>query len=371
MKIGILTQPLFSNYGGVLQAYALQAYLQKQGCEVWIIDRKNNKVPYWRVPLGVCKRILLKYVLRKQVFVFGRNKKKQLNCKFRNIVNFIEENIRKTEIVTSDKDLKKIVNAYGFDTIVVGSDQVWRPCYTNCLKNYFLDFLPEESKVKKIAYAASFGVDDWEFSVKQTKECSKLLRYFDFVSVREDSGIEFCKKKFGVTAIQLLDPTMLLTPKDYLQLVKLPDKCKKSANLWTYVLDLIPDKQAVIQNISAYFGLQVSGIDENIEIALPVTSWIQGIYEADFVVTDSFHGCVFSILFNKPFIVYGNSGRGMTRFHSLLKMFNLEERLIYKACDLDENVLQTKIDWLAVNRKLDTLRERADCFWNEILKIDK
>lgn len=76
MKIGILTQPLFSNYGGVLQAYALQAYLQKQGCEVWIIDRKNNKVPYWRVPLGVCKRILLKYVLRKQVFVFGRNKKK-------------------------------------------------------------------------------------------------------------------------------------------------------------------------------------------------------------------------------------------------------------------------------------------------------
>jgi len=80
----------------------------------------------------------LKYVLRKQVFVFGRNKKKQLNCKFRNIVNFIEENIRKTEIVTSDKDLKKIVNAYGFDTIVVGSDQVWRPCYTNCLKNYFL-----------------------------------------------------------------------------------------------------------------------------------------------------------------------------------------------------------------------------------------
>lgn len=371
MKIGILTQPLFSNYGGVLQAYALQTYLHKQGCEVWVIDRKDNKIPSWRIPLGICKRVLLKYVLGKHIFIFEQNRKKSLDSKFRNIVNFIDENIRKTEIAVSDKKLKKIIDIYNFDIIIVGSDQVWRPCYTNCLENYFLDILPENSKVRRIAYAASFGVDDWEFTTKQTKKCGKLLQRFDFVSVREDSGIKLCKKYFGIETVQVLDPTMLLTPLNYLQLAGLSSQSKRKSGLWTYILDSAFDKQIAVQKIATYFHISVLGINGDAPLALSVMDWIRGIYEADFIFTDSFHGCVFSILFNKPFVVYGNSGRGMTRFHSLLKMFNLEERLIYKACDLDYDVLQTKIDWLAVNQKLDTLREKANQIFCEILNVSK
>ena len=98
---------------------------------------------------------------------------------------------------------------FHFDAFVVGSDQVWRPRYNAYIPNLFLDFT-EGMSVKRIAYAASFGTDQWEFSAEQTTISSFLAKKFDIVSVREASGIQLCKQNLGVDAIQVLDPSLLL-----------------------------------------------------------------------------------------------------------------------------------------------------------------
>jgi len=122
---------------------------------------------------------------------------------------FIQRNIITTESFSSKVD-EKLLDNYNFDAYVVGSDQVWRPCYSPQLSTFFLDFLEGNSTVEKIAYTASFGVDDWKFTNKQIKEFGRLLKLFDAISVREDSTVELCKNYFGVEATHLLDPTMLL-----------------------------------------------------------------------------------------------------------------------------------------------------------------
>ena len=98
-----------------------------------------------------------------------------------------------------------------YDAFIVGSDQVWRPSYNQHLEQAFLNFTENWKNVKRIAYAASFGVDNWEFTKKQTKECKRLVQKFDFVSVREDTAVNLCKEHLGIEATHVLDPTLLLS----------------------------------------------------------------------------------------------------------------------------------------------------------------
>lgn len=116
----------------------------------------------------------------------------------------------------------------GLDAIIVGSDQVWRPDYSSCQPNYFLDFLPKDSKIRRISNAASFGGDNWDWSTELTARCAKLLQLFDAVSVREASGVRLCKEHFNVGAVNVLDPTMLLDPEDYIAIIGKPKSGKGS-----------------------------------------------------------------------------------------------------------------------------------------------
>jgi len=371
MKICILTQKLGNNYGGILQAFALQFYLKQEGHIVETVHHPGNQRISFRVILFIVKQAIKKYILQRKVnsiIPFWIYKKKQ-NIVYQNMYNFIKQHITLTPLITNFKKL----NQRGYGAYIVGSDQVWRPKYNkHQFKEMFFSFVKKDD-VKKLSYAASFGVDYLEFTEQQIKKVSKLLKKFDAVSVREKSGVSLCRDHFHIEAQQVLDPTMLLSKSDYLALIS-PSKFEGvpegRGSLFIYVLDQSPEVSQLVQQIAdelhekPYYFLPTL----NEPIIMPsVTTWLKGFANAQFVVTDSFHGTVFAILFNKPFLVYANKQRGATRFHSLLKMFRLEDRLVL---DTQENVIEKvkkTIDWENVNQILEKERTFSSAFLKNAL----
>ena len=362
MRICILTQPLCTNYGGLLQTYALQVVLKRMGHEVWTENRKENSLSLISKFKLFIKRILAPIM----GIYYGTDEQNKVISQYTEL--FIRNYITITDPVTSNT--KEVLRRYAFDAYIVGSDQVWRPCYSYYLPNYFLDFTMGD-KVKRIAYAASFGTSEWEFTAEQTEQCAALAKSFDAISIREDSGVELCSKYLGVNAVCLLDPTLLLRKEDYVYLVEKEQVTAFDSKLMTYVLDQSEEKQRIIQELSYKLGLTPIVVMPKFAfektgpkkisncIFPPVTKWLRGFMDAEYVVTDSFHGTVFSIIFNKPFIVIANKERGLGRFTSLLRMLGLESRLVYTFDDITDQLIYTSIDYTQVNRILRRERDRA------------
>lgn len=361
MKIGILTQPLLSNYGGILQAYALQKTLKDQGHEAWVIDMhyKNNWL--WDYFKSTCKNVLNTLYFRNFDNHFKPYpNKKEFSEICKNNVLFICKYFDKTKRLNYINQYSAIAE-YGFEGIVVGSDQVWRPEYSPAMSNYFLDFLFGNHNIKKISYAASFGVDYWKFNEKETSSFSKLLQDFDAVSVREDTAVVLCRENFNVDASLVLDPTLLLSIEDYEILIEKEVSTIPYHTLFCYVLDDAPEKKAIIEFLRLELNLipnsinmkikykSINKIDLNKSTYPSIGNWINGFKNAKYIVTDSFHGMVFSILFNKQFIVIGNIDRGISRFTSLLKMLKLESRLVFSLDQLTTDIINEPIDYIIVN----------------------
>ncbi len=355
MKIGILTQPLHTNYGGILQNYALQKALKNMGHEVWTIDR-DFYVPGYRKFASIVKRMLLNLFNRNApIRVWPNKKEEEIITQY--IRAFIKSNIQSTEKITSTKQLTRLHQKYTFDAYVVGSDQVWRPKYSPCLTNYFLDFVEDDHEIIKIAYAASFGVDEWEFTQEQTKECARLAKQFHAISVREDSAIGLCKKYLGVDAVHLLDPTLLLNKEDYLSLISNVSTTPSKGNLFVYILDKDENKTNIVNEVAKHknltpfellakqFLIEASKSEIKKCICPPIEQWLRAFVDAEFIITDSFHGTIFSIIFEKPFLVISNKKRGKSRFNSLLKMFQLEERMINENDEFNFSILDKKINY--------------------------
>lgn len=367
MKIGILTQPLHNNYGGLLQNYALQTILKRMGHEVWTINR-NKPDSLYRKYGSLLKRV----VMQKKPFRvwMTKNEKNAISIYTQ---KFVRNNIQVTHDIRATDGLIHLQNELKFAAYVVGSDQVWRPRYSPCLPNYFLDFIKNDCNVKKITYAASFGVDDWEFTEQQTQQCRNLAQLFGTVSVREDSAVELCKQYLNVDAIHVLDPTMLLKKEDYECLVNKSSTASNNGNLFVYILDRSENKREIVKQIAKKYNLtafetmaekKFSELENKHDIDTcifpSVEQWIRSFMDAEFVITDSFHGTVFSILFNKPFISIANKDRGLTRFTSLLKLFHIKDRLIFpENFSLDE--LQ-EIDWKNIDTILTRERKKSTQF---------
>lgn len=371
MNIGILTLPLHTNYGGLLQAYALQTVLEKHGHAVRVIDMpyRESRRSLLGMVYVICKRLFFCYILRKKVIIF-QELYNTLNFPVvsRNTARFVGKYIN--DYVVSDESM---LRSNDFDAIVVGSDQVWRPLYQKRIEYAYLDFT-ENWSIKRIAYAASFGTSKWEYTPKQTICCGRLLGKFDAISVREKSGVELCKKHFFIDAKLVLDPTMLLTKQDYIKLIEASGVSCSNGTLLTYILGETDEKMKLIDYISQKKSLKVFRVNSKFEIKTApleeriqplVEEWLRGFYDAEFIVTDSFHACIFSILFQKPFIVIGNKERGLARFESLLEMFDLTSRLV---TDMDiDAVLAQDIDYCKVYQKLEILRNESMSFLNRSL----
>lgn len=363
MKICIITQPLRTNYGGLLQAYALQTVLERQGHHVEILDAPyKQNLPLWKLPFSLIKRLLYKYLFNRDVIVLAEKKyNREFPVVSQYTNQFIQNYIRRVEVIDFNK-----LKSDSYDVLIVGSDQVWRPKYNRNIYKCFLDFA-ESWKVKRIAYAVSFGTDKWEFTFKQTKRCAQLVKKFDWVSTREDSGVKLCKEYLGISACHVLDPTLLLAREDYDLLVSHAHVNQCKGNLLVYILDESSEIQSIVKQVALKRSLQPFSAISRVEnskapleerIQPPVEQWLYGFQNADFVITDSFHACVFSIIYNVPFAVLGNEKRGQARFSSLLKMFDLEDRMVSTARQIME---LKEINWKKINIIRNSRKSESLC----------
>lgn len=365
-KNAILTHPLNSNYGGILQAFALQRTLQLLSVNSDVIAHSftciNFKI-YGRKNLKKTLFFFLKFLFGKPTYECNLPPFFQGNI----FKQFITKHISLTQPYLPE-EMEQIQANY--DRWIVGSDQVWRLQYTRYLGKsfFFLDFLPEEKRNSSFSYAASFGTNKWEGTPEETKKCAQLLRQFKAVSVREHSGITICREIFGVNAVQMPDPTLLLSTDEYETIIRGGKTHDYSTPyIASYVLNSTDDIQFLLASVGERLSKhvqqltpQVTGKKIRDRFPTSVAQWLRSIRDADYMITDSFHGCVFSIIYNIPFVCLDNKNRGSARFDTLLKTFGLEERLMtdYHA-EKAQKILSIPIDWERVNSIHESERRRG------------
>lgn len=352
-RVGILTYHYAENinFGAILQSYAILKLLKQKGYSTKLIDYKFRKY-------SIIRKLKARFV-GASFFDFKKN---FLEC---------------TEYIPDEKlrDLNE-----KFDIFIVGSDQVWRMKWLHeKVKHYFFDFV-EDDKLK-ISYAASFGVDFWEGKEPLTSEVKKLIKRFDNISVREESGIDICRETFDVDgAVNVLDPTLMLEKEEYEKIIEKSniDKNVKDNYVATMLLDETEFLTEEIKNVAHSLEMSINEIKgktisifgKKITFYNKVGEWLNYIKNANLVITDSFHCVAFSIIFNKEFVVLANPERGIARLENVLKKVGLEARLFTDIKTLkDSETLKEKIDYSSVENKLKLYREKSmDFLTNALLK---
>lgn len=339
MKIALLNLQYDNNYGGNLQRYALMKVLQEMGHDVTHLNLRFNfnPDPLHKHPIRLLKRIGRKLILDNSLDLFKGYKLQKKYIDSCSITDrFYNKYIKHTKIIGHKSDLSKYSN---FDTYLVGSDQVWRKSIAAIygIDTFFLDFLPENAK--RIAYGVSLGTDKNELTNDDLERLTPLYKKFHSVSVREDSALALFKQYHwnNPQASQVLDPTLLLSKDEYIELIYDGTTHPSEGNMFCYILDPTEEKDNLIKGYEQKKGLKAFKSSLDYKTQMPVQQWLRSFYESDFIITDSYHGMVFSIIFNKPFKLIRNSFRGNARFESLMRQLGIPN-------DTEQ------IDWAIVNR---------------------
>lgn len=358
MNIGILTLPFNNNYGGYLQCYALMTILKQNGYDVELIYRRHKKAPAIKKIVPTLKN-LVKMLLGRNVISIIPDEEKSFRSNGASMMPFLDGRItpKSKPLYTTGEFNKYITGRY--DAVIVGSDQVWRPEYGSGIRDYFFYGIQDDNLIR-LSYAASFGTDDPLYTVEELNDCGKALEKFKGISIREESGLNVIKKFGGnlMTKPQLvLDPTLLLTAEDYNKIIN-EIVSPSMGKVFCYVLDTNSQKDAIINVICSRLNKEkyvVSDI-QSCNASLPsIESWLSAIRDSDFVITDSFHGMVFSVIFQKEFIVCPNMKRGGVRFKSFLGTLGLDNRIIENEMIRD----LSPIDWRVVSNKLTELKDQS------------
>ena len=338
-KIAILSLPYGPNYGCLLQQWALYTFIKNLGYDVIVLNRRWNRKT--------------SIITQLKTFFY-------LNFFIRKFTKFYAKITHSNEI-RSSKELVDFIRSEKIDTVVVGSDQIWRIEYTRGADlNFFCDFADE--CVKKISYAASFGIEKWNGTLEETVKIASLLKKFYAVSVREKSGVALCKSLFDCSAVQVLDPTLLLNASDYGVFLGQ----KRENFLGTYILDNSPEINLQISKIALQLKLNEIALyphkKRKFSFYKTIPQWVSYIYNSNYMIVDSFHGLVFSILFHRQFIVLINKNRGESRIRTLLSEIGLENRAVEFLDENSINLLKLFIDYNMVEKKLAILREKSKKF---------
>lgn len=374
-----MTLPLASNYGGILQCYALQTVLERMGHEVVVLDR-TFAAPSAGLILRRCGSVLKCLVRRyirgqKNIAILSPwsqtyliDKSRLTDCSV--LLKFVRKHINITRPLRSSEALLKRVKRQKLDCLIVGSDQVWRECYSPFLTDCFAGFFPPDDKMLKITYGASFGTSENPISEQMLETCKSLSSRFDAISVREKSAVGLMEQYFGKHAELVLDPTLLLGAEDYV-IERSKSACPVTAEqdtLVSYVLDTDGQKAKIANDVACELGLKESFMglspkksDGSPDKMIPVQFWLDNFRNASFVVTDSFHGCVFSVINRKPFIAIVNHSRGADRFVSMLSQLGLEGRMVndYEEFNAHRSELIAPIDYAEVYSKLQKLKAHS------------
>lgn len=363
MKICVITLHTVNNYGSVLQTYATNYILEKMGHQVIFVDywRKNNTID------SRIDNLLNKSYLHKFSFLWKRNniiKKtisfllKQFSKKRnRSTRSFIKKNIKLTRPYYSFTDLLKSPPLA--DIYVTGSDQVWNSIWNEGIeKPYYLEFAPTGKK--RIAFAASIGMN--EIPENEVMEMKEMLKKYNAISVREQSGVELLKK-IGIDSQLILDPTLMLKKDEWIK-TAYPIKRKKPF-IVVYQLNINHDMDKYVEQLARKKKIDVIRLSYGRSdkkkygkwILMPrVEDFLGYLYYSKLIITDSFHITSFALNLNKQFITFSPQ-RFSTRITNILKLTHTERRLITNYNDY--SLIDEEIDWETVNGVLEIERKKG------------
>ena len=361
MKVGIITFHRALNYGALLQAFALRHSLSKLGAEAQVLDYRNPIMEgmYFYPSFSQRKTVKakIKYLIQGK---FELKRREKFESYRKNYLNLSKE-------LSAADDLKVISEAY--DRFITGSDQVWNYGAHNFDKNYFLQFVNEGNK--KYSYAASFGVSSLSDDYKE--EYRNILSDFAMCSVRERQGLDILSSLGIVNQRIDLDPTMLLTKEDWQAQLNISAK-PKHKYIFAYYFELTDTLRSYVEKLANKTGCTVVFVGnplkapfcckcKRLKTADPI-DFVNAISNAEYVVTNSFHGTAFSIIFNKKFYVelLKTDSKVNSRIENILQTFSSEKRII-AASKMNDDV-----DWNFVNSKMAEMRKESLDYLREILK---
>lgn len=370
-KVGIITIVRVNNYGAELQAYATQEALRKQGYDAEIIDylfyknkgHKRTKAsrPTFKMPF---KKHLAEWLYPKRArmkALLQRNKLMEVRAE-----KFEKFHQTNTHFSQTYHSYDELLHAHlQYDAYIVGSDQVWNPGVYSSLDPYFLKFAPKCKR--KLSYASSIGLS--ELPAHTHPYYHEALNGLDAISVREEQAVDLVKQVSGKDAQWVLDPTLLLNAEEWKKVAILPQGIPEKYIL-LYELTPCPYLKTLAKHIAEIKGCKVVRItkdanrvepdDEVINVMDAGPAEFLGLFRnAEFVVTNSFHGTAFSINFNRPFYVVTPARKqNNSRQQSILRLFGLTERLLLEDGPLPtEN--QFKLDYVNVNVRLEQERMKS------------
>lgn len=384
MRIGIVTfWQSGDNYGQQLQCWALQRYLKGIGHEPFLI-RYLYKEPLWRK----CLKLMAKTVLVYPLLRWWRHREvrrmeavNRVKNKERRFEEFRKSHIYQTQrIYGSLKELRK--DPPTADLYITGSDQVWHPVLLRRKDDraYWLDF--GSDRIRRIAYAASFGSD--QCPLRLQAELTARLSRFDILSVREESGVSLSAKRSGNEAVHVSIRLCCLRKEEYLSLSRdIPPS--PSPYIFIYSINISSNEEICWPELRGFTereGLSLvvtpaSGylpgreLFQGVEYRYAtIPEWLSLIRHSGLVVTTSFHGVAFCILFHKPFVYFPLSGthaKGNSRVLNMLSKLSLSDN-VWKAPGDFERIYHLPIDWDKIEESLAPLRERSVTFLREALK---
>lgn len=328
-KIGILTFQNANNYGAVYQAFALKKTVEKLGYEVGVINYDSPSMGLKRIQQSQFSNFIGRYL------------------------NLTPEYSKKEEIEITD-----------FSAIISGSDQVWNPRLTGNDMTYFLDFV--EDDVKKISYAASIGLNG-DLFMEYKDVFDRYVPKFHGISLREETHVPYIQSIVqDKEVISSVDPSLLLTSKEYLEAFNLPDERSEDfIFVFSYALD--PKMYDFANMLSLKTGDKIvalapynSGnfIDSACVLKnVPPVEWLELFNKAKLIITDSFHGMMFSIIFNKPFYAYTPNRSNVARVKDILRKLGLEDRKLTNIKNVND--VSLAINYESVNEILEKERQKS------------
>lgn len=355
MKIGISTIIDFDNYGNRLQNYASQQVIKSFNIDVETLP-KVRYFSYKNKLKGLIKKLFPKSLCSKKEDIVLENQ----SLRIERFKIFTQKNINmSTTYVTDYRALKKFSNK--FDFIVTGSDQVWN---YNFRPNLAIDFLQFVPKGKRVSYAASFGVS--EIPQQHQEKYIQYLNEMNHLSVREHAGQKIIKDLTGRDSEVLIDPTMMLNKNEWLQVASKPKCMPNKKYLLTYVLgNQTEEFKDFVNQLAKEKGLEVLNLlnpyDKDIHCVDP-GEFIYLINHADVMITDSFHGAVFSILMETPFVIFERQDAHVSmnsRIDTLVTTFKMESRLSRHIKSVDDVY---SINFSHIDEILKDEREKAICY---------
>lgn len=376
-KVGIVSCYFKDNYGSMLQAYATKKILDNNNIPNETITIggnkgfKKGKLKYYITQIFNFSFIKTKFGMIKFKFdkIFNKELKKNVAIRTNKYKEFRKE-FNMSVSTTTYEDLTKLAKE-NYSDVVVGSDQLWLP--VNVVADYYtLNWVPDN--INKISYATSFGVSTVPKKYKELYE--KFLKRINHLSVREDTGVKLVKELSKKKATLVCDPTILLTKSEWEEIAT-PKRIIKDKYILCYFLGKNIEHRKFAERLKRETGYKIVSLnhaDEYVKYSdvyadiipydIGPKEWINLIKNAEYVCTDSFHGIVFSLLFNKIFFDFRrhsatNKNSTNSRIDSLLKVAGVSKERILTGTEDVSHVLKYKIDFKAVNKNMDKFRKES------------